>query len=516
MKQLFYGVAALLIFLATLAQAEPAATAQFPVPFTFTGLQLFLDAHPEVTTVDQFLEMLPLDYRKYYALVHTSRSLQGASMDKPRTIVMTTQAGLTFTFTGDAEQTRGKVVEFNLFHPETRSYEFRELSFAQDRPELSQSNPPLCQGCHGQDPRPIWEPYPFWPGAFGECRAGGSSCDSRATVAQETAFYAHMSELPRYRSLVPFDQTSIGKSSPAGDYTHANFDLMRIFYVSNSQRLTRILQETPYYSAYKYAIAGALLCYGQDANAENFLTTYLPQALANAHLQNFRPEYRHDSEPGAYLFWDYLFESRGISTSAWPTQFGKLNSHSGTRYSDGETPGSPKFYSGNTRYMVYWLLQNDPDLATLIGGDYSTIEQETSGLPESEFPIKLTYSFDINEAACKTLAATSQKVMSQLLATTSPEKIITASQAGGDNIRPAGAILQECAGCHGSGGSAPQIPFDDGKALTQQLREDATLLKRISTRLNSSDDSRVMPPGAPLSPAEREGVLAFLQDLTRG
>ena len=35
-------------------------------------------------------------------------------------------------------------------------------------PVFSELNPPACRDCHGDDPRPIWDAYPVWPGAYGE------------------------------------------------------------------------------------------------------------------------------------------------------------------------------------------------------------------------------------------------------------------------------------------------------------------------------------------------------------
>ena len=53
--------------------------------------------------------------------------------------------------------------------PKGKFFEFRTLEFREGRAHLSVKNPPVCLRCHGSNPRPLFESWFMWPGAyFGE------------------------------------------------------------------------------------------------------------------------------------------------------------------------------------------------------------------------------------------------------------------------------------------------------------------------------------------------------------
>jgi hypothetical protein len=409
----------LCIVAVALSLAPQAASSQtFPEPFSYQALQDYLEANQELTTLEDVLETLPPAYKRYYAFMRESRSLQGASVEEPRVIIMTTQANLFMAFAGQ-HQTRSNTLEIAVFDPNARAYEFRELTFRGGRPELSEANPELCRGCHGQDPRPIWAPYPFWPGAFGEFRDQGLDGGSPETRAAETAFYDRMGSLPRYRSLMPYDQTTFYDPS---DHTIQNTSLMRLLFASNFQRVSRLLQETPFYQAYKYAVMGALLCYPRsDTAPETFLRTFLPSALADAHLAAFLPEHRHDAEVGAFLYWDYLFETRGISTETWPNHSGPLDARSGNRFANDDLVS--KSYTGAIGTAAAWLLHNEPEISAFLGNRIIHTDIGTYGLPHEEFQSRWVFGDMGLPEGCALLADRSREALDDVLRTTTPAEI---------------------------------------------------------------------------------------------
>ena len=512
MKTLFSLLASCLIW-ALPGYAAPLPP--FPEPFTYENLQAFLDARPDITTVDQLLATLPLDYKKYYTMMHTSRSLQDASITSPRAIVMSIRDNLVFAFSGNTGQRRSNVVELVTYHPESASYEFRELSFAPAGVTLSDANPTLCRGCHGQDPRPIWSPYPFWEGAFGALRVMGSDADDQDILEQEGAFYRQMTQQPRYSSLLPFAETTFYH---LGDYSTQNIALMRVVQKTNLDRVSRLLQATPFYQSYKFAILGALMCYEDlPTTPEQFFQTFVPASLAAEHLQSFRQEYRHDNEAGGFLYWDYLFESRGISTAEWPTQSGVLSTHSGTRFSDTDVFPGGRYYSGATGETAYYMLARDPDLAAVLDG-YFIPQPHVShsvGLPFNEFERPFTEWWDgRKDGGCDLLASNSMRALGELSHQLSPQQIFAQSRDSGATTRPAAFILQSCASCHAGGSvTTPQIPFDDVKLLAQSLDRDPSLFDKIKTRVGPGAGPQMMPPGGPLPDAERQQVMGFLEAL---
>ena len=53
------------------------------------------------------------------------------------------------------------------FNEEQKAFEFFDLNFDTYPPKLSEINPQRCISCHHKDPRPNWDRYFFWAGAYG-------------------------------------------------------------------------------------------------------------------------------------------------------------------------------------------------------------------------------------------------------------------------------------------------------------------------------------------------------------
>ena len=279
-----------------------------------------------VQSVENLLELLPKTFLDHYVLMHQSQSLQASSYDSPRAIVYGNDSTLTMAFGGHAQQFAGNDIEFIQYRSSSRSFEFREISFASEvgtggRPRVSQANPAVCLGCHGgDDPRPNWEPYNRWPGAFGSVAAGISidrSPESALQLEPFRKFIQNQAQHPRYRflgqaydtyypSIGFYDVDSVGRLTQ---------QLARL----NIQRVVRLIQSKPHYFEYKFAILGAVFC-------EQPISPFLPPELAKIHEQKTFTKFEFGGllgdEPTVLTRQlNAIFEPLGSSTQRWSMDF---------------------------------------------------------------------------------------------------------------------------------------------------------------------------------------------------
>lgn len=192
-------VLVLLLMLPWLGMSRPVAALDGET-LTYEDLVGLITTH-DVRSIDELLPLLPADYRAEYTLMHTSLSLQPATFEFPRVIMTGPRATLVIAFNGDPQAVRYNVLEIIQFreagapaappNPATppRGFEFREIVFSDLHPpappQYRPANQQLCRSCHGDpEPRPNWEIYGEWPGAY------GSSVDQVPNVAGDiTRFF---------------------------------------------------------------------------------------------------------------------------------------------------------------------------------------------------------------------------------------------------------------------------------------------------------------------------------------
>ncbi len=211
-----------------------------------------------ITAIEQVLSNLPDEYLESYTLVHHSRSLHGASHDFPRAILFGKDAKLMLTFNGSAGQRRYNDLEIMQFRDEASVFELRSVSF-ENGVRFSHSNPALCLGCHGADPRPIWSSYEYsedkgvvhWPGFY------GSTHDAPVLNGDEKAafdrFRARAKTHPRYRFLKLRHPGSQWYPYGAGPFKHQfrpNNRLGNLLARLNAKRLARHLRRGAFYGDY--------------------------------------------------------------------------------------------------------------------------------------------------------------------------------------------------------------------------------------------------------------------------
>jgi hypothetical protein len=276
---------------------------------TFESLRHLIE-NKNLTSVESVLAEMPTDYRSNYALLYQSRSAQGASPENPRVILFGRNSKLTCSFNGEHSQSRNDSFECFQFREATRTFDFRQIQFPTaenglTQVKFSESNrgtdgKSSCTGCHGgADPRPNWDHYPQWPGAF------GSDGDELRTEARPyAAFVANRALHPRYRWLLqgtntsdPFLEPSEGRVDiryrPNLRFTEATSRL-------NALRDLRILEgKVPHWQTLAFAVS-ALQC--------------TPTTDQAARMQKAGLHFEVDSNLGN------IFAKVGMAPNRWSTQ----------------------------------------------------------------------------------------------------------------------------------------------------------------------------------------------------
>ncbi|MEO1251679.1 MAG: hypothetical protein AAFW81_04945 [Pseudomonadota bacterium] len=226
----------------------------------------------DVYTIDEFLAVLPEDFRSRYSLVYDSRSNQAASVKAPRALVFNSDASLVIAFNGEKHQPGYHTIEMMQFTDDAE-FQFQRIYFPADlapdnaardenlKPYFSMLNPLECASCHRSNQRPIWDTYSLWPGVF------GSNYDNKPTY--EAHFYDQFVEemkagKPRYRQLTDPEKFPI-VSEYYDYYTQfPNFQftllLGRLNAIANAKELGAQEELFPF----RYALLYALSCNEYD------------------------------------------------------------------------------------------------------------------------------------------------------------------------------------------------------------------------------------------------------------
>lgn len=232
--------------------------------FDYEALTALIAEH-DVRSVEELLPLLPADFRSSYTLMHDSLSLQAASYEHPRVIMFGKDARLTCTFNGDPSQVGYDTLECFQFRDAERAFDFRQIRFPSNdaRAAFSARGESVggdvkCSKCHGDDPRPNWDPYDQWAGAYGsDDDALGVDLDRyRAFVAKRDAH-------PRYRWLIQDEALPTAPYTPGYSLTVTRRPNLRFSGAAgrlNALRATRLLETRLSHAAALGFAVGALAC----------------------------------------------------------------------------------------------------------------------------------------------------------------------------------------------------------------------------------------------------------------
>ncbi|HEY8277992.1 MAG TPA: hypothetical protein VIH99_00120, partial [Bdellovibrionota bacterium] len=238
----------------------------------------------------------------------SSRSLQGASSLNPRAILFGKDGKLTCTFNGSDAQRGYDSLECIQFRENERAFDFRQIQFPTTQNGLkevqfSARNKTVkgvsCTGCHGADPRPNWNDYATWPGAYGQKE---DLLEPSAGAYRE--FVENRYHHPRYEWLIqpgnswaPYRLNQLDNA-----FGHRpNFRLTEIFGRLNALRAARLLEEKlPRWERWAYVVS-ALQC---------ILTDEQKAALG-----------RQGIDPEKDLSLSKIFSDLGLTSYEWSTRF---------------------------------------------------------------------------------------------------------------------------------------------------------------------------------------------------
>lgn len=373
--------------------------------FDFENLSALIKK-ADIRSVEQLLPRLPKEFQKNYVLMKDSVSNQGATPENPRVIVFSNDAKLILAFTGDSEKAKDySNLEIIQFREKTNSFEFRKVEFDKDKvANISEKNPERCLKCHQKDPRPNWENYRFWPGAYGEKDDSLSPTEEK----QLTSFFVDALKHPRYQHLtnlkesfqMELDYTNVKRTKG-----HHNIEFGRRVAQLNFRRIARLIRDLPNYEKIKYAVIGMLRCarwYSGDS-----VLKFFPE---RDDIKKIFEKYKStsDQSPYGYNQGEFLLslinEIGGASTSGWSMNFRFFQS--GGFYKDKSSyrrdNDSLRTPNAHTRELSAILAEQDPELEKFLDID----ERAYGGIK-----VKVA---DASEKSCKNLEELSVKAIENL------------------------------------------------------------------------------------------------------
>ncbi len=242
-------------------------------------------------TLEELIPALPEELRSNFTFIYESRSPRGGLGDPlkssvstlyPRVILYSKDGRVVLAFTGNPKKPGYDIVEIIRFiNAETR-FEISEyvLPAAQKKDRAMASlahengspNPPACLRCHGQDPRPIYDSYPLWPGFFGSIK--DTFPKNSPELKWYQAFLAKQKDAPTgiYRQLNWPKDSPVSPYLPPESFTPdpkvvvpktlystPNTRLGMAWAELNRQRIMRKVKAAPHYKDYRYGIVAGLL-----------------------------------------------------------------------------------------------------------------------------------------------------------------------------------------------------------------------------------------------------------------
>jgi hypothetical protein len=228
------------IFLSVLFCAIPAHAASL----TYDNLVNLIQQN-NLTSIETLLPKLPEDFRSGYTLMKKSQSLQDASYSNPRVIMFGQDASLTCAFNGNSKQRGFHQLECFQFNKDQRSFDFRQITFPNpgsatkvlfSKSGMSTDGVTSCLSCHADDPRPNWDGYSIWSGAYGE-----NDDELEDDQDQYASFVKKRPNDPRYKWLIQGNEP-IDPYSSSDISTRPNLRFSDFVNRMNAYRTTRLLQ----------------------------------------------------------------------------------------------------------------------------------------------------------------------------------------------------------------------------------------------------------------------------------
>lgn len=238
-----------------------------------------------VNSVEKLLEKLPEAYRTYFVLQYESHSNHQSDPGHPRIIFFGPDAKLLMGVSGLSTDPFYHTIEMIEYEPDGAAFSFYSIHFNVPGTPTIEKNPSDCLRCHGQDPKPNWEPYSLWPGTYGSLhdRIIGGTLEHNSFQQ----FLASYPSSPRYKHLVgPFHvQSNEGINSNNFYLTNGGVgpssSLSILLGFLNRDRIAKKLISSPQHSLYRAAFTAALIGCPQP------IDQFLPAGVRDNHPSNY-------------------------------------------------------------------------------------------------------------------------------------------------------------------------------------------------------------------------------------
>ena len=291
----------------------------------------------QVKSVDELIDVLPVDFRKGYSLIYRTQALHRelVSPARPRVLMFGTTGTFMMTYNSHTQGRRarpGEVEGIETVEFKNGEAYFREVQFDGIRDPLARTidtNPQKCLACHGQSPRGLWDPYNIWPGVYGSLSRGGVDFIKLGTPEYRKfqLFLKEKKSNPRYQILEdsyptlsernkaekllrPFDPSIMNDALTVADghTTYPNQRVGMIIGEQNLQRIANLMSTIPKEKkeAYQYLIRGLMLDEKyEDVRKKTYDCAKKVDSFFPATQQNFKPFAQYAREINEAVQADY-------------------------------------------------------------------------------------------------------------------------------------------------------------------------------------------------------------------
>lgn len=490
--------------------------------------------------LEELVGNLPLELRSNYTFIYQSRGPHGglgdpkaSAVDRlyPRAVLFSNDGKVTLAFTSHPKKPGYNVVEAIRYRDEGARFELYRYALAEAAPEEhidpsnGIANPQSCLRCHGQDPRPISDSYPLWPGFYGSVR------DTFPKGSKELKWYkkflASTAKTGPFKNLVWLKDTSVppyldpkhyDPNSAEGAIEEMKFlpntRLGMAWTELNRKRIQRKIKSSPLYKTYRYALlSGFLGCEGMPISEGEINKTYSEIAIENE--DRIKRLGTHPQGPnqgsldmmelafyGNAVQVDYLARVLKVSRSDWAMAFEK-DSFS---FFDGILSG---IHDGMDFYMKEdFMLEMLRDVA----------QEEPAFKPYFQsYLAYTTMNYPFGERLDFTSALQACSLLKEKVKVTLPELPVTNTEK--KKISKLGNFpFARCVNCH-EGEKAIEIgrkiPFRDVTELAKALKQPAVsgelLFDDILQRVSVRGAAQMPPHGNPLTEEEVKNMRRYME-----
>lgn len=470
-------------------------------------LQDIQEQMPRLNSYEEFLDYLATRRPSLFEnvlLIHDSGSLQYADREHPRVILFGDGLMLAFAEEPGHEERAVEVIAFN-----GKTFDFAELKFAPNGVSF-QNQPKNCQSCHGQNLKPLWDPYDFWPNVYGSAIARFKSDAEKKAYESIRLKASKQGIYSRIQWPTPPSNNNTGMD---GIETFTQYVTQLQIFASLQRWKVQYPSFTPMIPAL-LAVLNQCAAYENDKAAAQQLAKFFPESSKGFVETNF-PGWHQKVQAERKRFIGYqvaryqqLFPA---GKSIFPMDHERLA---------GETLTTAQFFfvlelAGiNTRDFALsqglnpFMLSVPSNLDFDLGTDFSLIAKELFQKLKPALTNGGGYGYTWAQFDCKRLQEESLLQLQNItLATASPTR-----------YQPAPTVFGECMSCHSIEASQrgiPAIPFDQTRTLRNYLKADGgSGLQRIMERVQKSGAGQ-MPPYRKLSAEEKEQLRVNLEAMAQ-